>query len=355
MAYGHQSALWDCPSKVYTYAQARAIYDRIKPIRGRQVVTDCNMIGKVKPSHPLGKRSNVDTYSVRLNKFGPGLEHEAVQFVLYNTPVITYYSNNRIMVDTGGYHTASTHGFIDWFLGSTTRSRARKSHVTLGGKSYLIMGDKFALRYEQDGDGTGRVVFDMPAPDVFGYRINRAKANKVMREFKEFSRYFDTFISVRKQERELGYRKMMMEIVSVSREEIQAVLGNDHDGKRLAESKWTWLCETPSERSYHPHYFKRYAAWATYASVVAEFLELIKSDQPEDVKHANFYKATLVLITKTRHMHSGGEETIASVAFIKDSVRDVLYRYFASDILDKKRLPDGVVPNNKYGKWIRPE
>ena len=83
MAYGHQSALWDCPPRVYTYAQARAIYDRIKPIRGRQVVTDCNMIGKVKPSHPLGKRSNVDTYSVRLNKFGPGL----VDLLLEDLPV----------------------------------------------------------------------------------------------------------------------------------------------------------------------------------------------------------------------------------------------------------------------------
>ena len=257
------------------------------------------------------------------------------------------------MVDTGGYHTASTHEFIDWFLPTATRTRARKTHVTLGDKSYFITGDKFALRYEQEGDGTGRVVFDMPAPDVFGYQINRERANKVMREFKEFSRYFDTFISVRKQEREMGYRKLMVEIVSVSHEEMQAVLGNDHDGTRFTESKWTWLCETPAERNYY--HLNRHAAWETYVSVVAEFIELIKSDQPEDVKHANFYKATLALVTKARHMHSGGEETIASVKFIKDSVRDVLYRYFASDILDKKRLPDGAVPSNKYGKWLRPE
>ena len=72
MAFGQRSAVWDCPSGVYTYAQARAIYDKIKPIRGRQVITNYNGMesGAIKPSHPLGKRSNASLSYENLVKKG---------------------------------------------------------------------------------------------------------------------------------------------------------------------------------------------------------------------------------------------------------------------------------------------
>ena len=341
-----------CPREwVFTYAQARAIYDRIKPIRGRKVATNHNSPAPAKASHPLGARHLVDQYSVRLNEIDG---QEVVQFVLYRTPVITYYQNHTIVVDTEGFHSHSTHEFIDRFLGTRSCARMRKTHVTLGDVSYLIEGDKFNLRYEQGAEGTGKVVFDMPAPAVYGYKINRERANNVMKDFKEFSTYFNAFISLRKHEREVGfYHRRMVLGVGVNVDEVTSVLGCSSTGDeafQTATSEWTWLCETPDERGYFHR--NRSSSWDEYIKVLSKFIELIKSDQPEETKHANFYKAAIALTTRASHFNPNENEVFVPVQFIKNSVKDSLYRYYASNILDKKRLADGVVPNNRYAKWI---
>jgi len=66
--------------RVHDYAQALRIHDNTKPLRGRSP--------EIKP---LGARRDADTYHVRMNG-------EAVELVLYRTPVITFMPDDAVVL-----------------------------------------------------------------------------------------------------------------------------------------------------------------------------------------------------------------------------------------------------------------
>jgi hypothetical protein len=79
--------------RVHSYAEALRIHSNTKPLRGR-----------AEEIRPLGNRRDADTYWIR--KHG-----DAIELVLYKTPVITFEPDGDVVLFVDSYNSVSTHQF----------------------------------------------------------------------------------------------------------------------------------------------------------------------------------------------------------------------------------------------------
>lgn len=94
---------------------------------------------------------------------------------------------------------------------------------------------------------------------------------------------------------------------------------------------------------------------AEYRDGIAWFTETIKSDQPEETKHLNFYRGALaVLLTADRIYQRGQSDNtyIANAKNITKALDTTLLRAHAEQVLVRKELPIGSVSNGKYDVWL---
>jgi hypothetical protein len=98
-----------------------------------------------------------------------------------------------------------------------------------------------------------------------------------------------------------------------------------------------------------------------YKHTAQKFLDLIKSDQPEESKHTNFHKAALVVLS---HKHTNIVESKAEVgtksvwfdvAPAKTTLDTTLFKWFAPEVLERYEVPKGKVPETKYNSWMEGE
>jgi hypothetical protein len=93
MSYGHYRNSGITPIK--SYAQALAQWEMTKPIRGRK-----------EELRPLGNRKNT-WYALAKNDKGD------IECKLYDTPLVTFTTDNNIIIHNLGYITTSTSNFIE--------------------------------------------------------------------------------------------------------------------------------------------------------------------------------------------------------------------------------------------------
>jgi hypothetical protein len=92
------------------YNHYKSLYESVKPIRGRAFDV-----------RPIGKRRR-DWETIRMNG-------DVVECVLYQTPVVRYYPDGKIGVDTGGWVTPSTAEFMYTHSPFVCRKRNNKIQV----------------------------------------------------------------------------------------------------------------------------------------------------------------------------------------------------------------------------------
>jgi hypothetical protein len=103
-----------------TYGMAKELYDSIKPIRGR--ADDVRPLDDRRRTHEVIRKLHV-----RHEETGAMVEAYACR--LYNTDVVTYFPDESITIDTGGWDTQSTMRFINWV--SPVRVTTGKGHTWL--------------------------------------------------------------------------------------------------------------------------------------------------------------------------------------------------------------------------------
>ena len=91
-----------------------------------------------------------------------------------------------------------------------------------------------------------------------------------------------------------------------------------------------------------------------YERSAKAFEHLIRTDQPEQDKHTNFYKAALVLIAKleTDEMDIRVEEAYVQPKHIVPLLDDVLFMLYAHQVLVRYQLPMGKVSSGIYEHWM---
>jgi hypothetical protein len=327
---------------IIDYFNANRWWESTKPIRGRS-----NDI------RPLTERRYADCYSIRKNP-----SNNAIECVLYKTPVVAFMPDGEIEVRNGGYVTASTHMFIEEVLGAGIRVQGQrgKTIVRVGGHA-LTLGDGEVLRLRKDEQ---RRLYPVTTQTNYAYRINRKGANIVRARYKEFYDYFKGFVSLRAEESQGQYYGPMRTMINCTFTELADSLGSkefwDKDYLTVRVNDWDALTMKPGT----------YSGWASvpkekYERVMQEFLGLITPDQPEESKHTSFHKAMLILLS---YRHNGitekrgdvGSKSVwLDVAQAKTTLDTTLFKWFAPEVLERYEVPMGKLPETKYNSWMEGE
>ena len=85
--------------KHYSFATWKKRHDDIKPIRGRSPEI-----------RPLGERRDADKLSIRMTS------PDCVELVLYQTPVIKWYSDDSVAVNCGRWTSEFTCRFVEHLM-----------------------------------------------------------------------------------------------------------------------------------------------------------------------------------------------------------------------------------------------
>lgn len=227
----------DAP-RFYTYAEAARWEAAVTPIRGRP---DCKPLGARHKTHATIRR-----------------EGEAVTCRFYNTDVLTYHPDGRIVVNLGGWATQSTCAFITQVAGIHAWIQYNRVWVSAGGHYPLHAQGENTLRL--DGGG---VTLDNPMR-VTQHKINRAGANTVRRIYKPFKDYLTGVMKVRDE----GFSKQEM---------------GDTFG---------WKTENAPQL---PPMIRISGRYKVNGAPIDGVLALATPTEDAEQTHANFYKASLWL------------------------------------------------------------
>ena len=330
--------------RVQTYALAKNLHDSIKPIRGRSPEI-----------RPLGNRRDADSYWVRMNG-------EDVEFVLYKSAVITYKPDGGVVLTPDTYSTVSTHQFFDRVLGVDARASRQNSVIGLLNKKgevvnrYTVRG-KDTLTLRLDKSGNWQCVEG--AKPQFAWHLNRQSANNVRVRYKEFITYFKGMVSLRTEEIHMQYYNNSLSGIRVSITELQNAFGveksdstepNSNNDPDHIIGNMQWIHDQPQR---HYNYGTKRAG--EYQDGMTQFLELIKSDQPEDTKHLNFYKGALAMLMSADRIYQRGQDDntyIAKAKNITKALDTTLLRAHAEQVLVRKELPIGSVSKGTYEGWL---
>lgn len=327
--------------RVETYALAKNLFDSIKPIRGRSPEI-----------RPLGNRRDADSYWVRM-------DGENVVFMLYKSPVITYKPNGDVVLSNGGYSTVSTHQFFDRVLGVDARASRQVSVIGLLNKKGEVvnrytLNDRDTLTLKLDGVGNWCVVDG--AKTQFSWHLNRQEANNVRLRYKEFITYFKGMVSLRTEDVKPNYHYEPIPCINVSLTELQNAFDVEKSEDEMENNpdhiigNMHWIHDQPQR---HFNYGTKRAS--EYKEGMAQFMELIKSDQPEDTKHLQFYKGALAVLLSGDRIYQRGQDDNTYLVKAKPIVKaldTVILKAHAQQVLVRKELPLGSVSKGAYDRWL---
>lgn len=308
--------------RVDNYKFAKHLHDNIKPLRGRSP--------EIKP---LGDRRDADTYHIRM-------DGEAVELVLYKTPVITFMPDGEVVLFVDSYNTVSTHQFIQQVLGIGASGVRRTTVLTINNSKYTL-ADKDKMRLRK-GDKGWEVLNPM---QQWTWRLDRKAVSNVRAQYGEFYKYLKGFVNLRTENMKISHwAEKEKDCIRVQQSEFKSVCGGtfpmsayaymDKRGKQALD--WNAV---------KPHQYEKSAAM---------FEKLIRSDQPEEDKHTNFYKAALLLIAKLENdrMDIRTDDVTVVSKNIVPLLDDVLFMMNAHQVLVRKALPQGKVSSGIYEHWM---
>jgi hypothetical protein len=309
--------------KIQDYATALKLHDNIKPLRGRSP--------EIKP---LGDRRDADTYHIRK-------DGDAVELVLYKTPVITFMPDGEVTLFVDSYNTVSTHQFLSHVLGISASGVRRTTVLTINNSKYTL-ADKDKLRLRKDVSGNWQV---LNAMQQWAWRLDRKAVTNVRSKYGEFYKYLKGFVNLRTESiTENTWNPRTFDGIHVEQSEFKSVFGS-----MTSVRSYTYMDKRGRQHiNYSPVRLEQYKASSN------AFEKLIRPDQPEEDKHTNFYKAALLLVAKLENdaMDIRTDSIRVRSKHIVPLLDDVLFMLYADEVLIRKALPQGKVSTGIYEHWM---
>lgn len=341
---------------LFSYEGAKKYHDQIKPLRNGA------RVGR----RPLGARKDTHMF-IRENNEGN------LECVCYETAMVIFKKDNGVVVTPGKWPSSLTCSFIEGLLPDTSVNRTRGMmvlHLNRQKEKYpLEEGTSVELvRIPVEPNHPGR----WEVRNTEGVRVwapNRAKANSVRAKYKEMIGYHKGMVSLLTQEREktnednpfeaskvLALPKdMLADTLGTSTRMENRYMGNgQHTDVETTYIDVKLFTDVGNKPTWQEH--KRRAEWY---GVRDKVLDLMRSDQPEETKHANFLKASMGLMCAASGVRSftfdvkGPYRPIElSYSTAADAVTAFLTLAYAEEIMELKQMPVGRVPTTSYAVML---
>jgi hypothetical protein len=312
-----------------------------------------------------------------------------MECVLYDTAVVTFKRDGGVVVTPGKWPSSFTCAFIEGILPDTSVNRARGMVVLR-----LNSGANF-IKHPLKQDTSIELVRGQVEPErpgrwavrnAEGVRVwtpNRAKANSVRARYKEMLGYHKGIVSLLTQEREKNNEDDPFEaskLIVLPKNMLADTLGTmtrtEHRynmGQRTevehayidlkiytdAKNKPTWggyshhKLGSPEYDTHMMQIQKRRADWFAVRDKV---LDLMRNDQPEETKHANFLKAALGLMCVASGVRSFSISADMPVEMSYSAAAEAVTKFLtlahAEEIMELKQMPVGRVPTTNYAEML---
>ena len=299
--------------RIVTYEEAKLRYEQIKPIRGRAADV-----------RPLGVRKN-DSYRIA-KRINPLSNITSYQCFLYRTPVVEFKPDGDVEINMGGRGSTATRTFIERVLHLSCYSKNSSSVLCLGNKAEVVLHHTktTVIRRLEGYPFAWELASSEP---VYETQLNKKKANNVRAQYSEFEKYLKGMVNLRTEQRESNttYRGSTY-ILPPS--------------IRIGKTEFTEMDVKGSD-----------------VRAKGRFpVELMTSDQPEESKHSNFYKAALEIVLALRggaSLRFAGVDIHVQSDSILPKFREIVYIHHSDEVFEKVLLPVGKAASKKYDSWLK--
>jgi hypothetical protein len=329
--------------RIANYTEAYAKWNNTKPMRGRS-----------DDKRPLGERRDVDTYSIRKNVWT-----EAIELVLYQTPVIKFTADDEVVLNYGRWPSASTCQFITRVLAGVGAIRVRGDVVLHFGDVVQKLGENEELVLVRvDGRWQPKQI-----KTLFDYRVNRKEANNVRKDVKQFRDYLQGMVKLMEDDTVMygqTYKR-----ISRSYAELGEVFGYRRELKesmvRIDVNDWQRLAEKPQPRYGNDAAEQEKRDWEAYNTMSDKFYELVKNEQDDNTRHQNYWIAFNILFAYQNYVYWIDEDNahekklyLAS-EYLEKYLEEILFARFSDRVFKLIELEKGKVPTGRYDKYVRSE
>lgn len=326
--------------KLHTYADALKKWNNTKPMRGRD-----------EDKRPLGERRDVDTYSIRKNVWT-----DAIECVLYQTPVVTFTTEDEVKIKFGTWSSASTCQFISRILVGVGAYRVR-GDVVLGfaGNIKAMVRDHEELVLVRTGNGAW-----MPkeTQTLYDYRVSRKEANNVRKMVSQFKDYLNGVIKLKGDV--VTTYGVEHEVIRSNYTELFEVFGMEYEANesgRVRPNVDKWLSLDAKPKYFRPD--TKHEAWVQYRALTAEFFDLVKNDQDDNCRHQNYWIAFNILFVQGQRLWWREPDEIWGVTMgsheLEKYLDKILFKMFSDKVYTKVALAEGKVPTGKYDDYVMTE
>jgi len=187
--------------RIRSYADAMMRLKKTKPIRGRSAnAPDKYNRDSPTPCIPLGRREDIDIYSIREGENGN------IELVNYRKPLLTFTPDNKIIISPK-YTGLMESGMVGRVLDIPAWLDRKKIGIIVDAERHVI---------KQNGSLTlsceGECLSVLEKEVVYSYYVNRKASNIVRSRYSGFMKYLHGFLQLRKNMDTNELRMSMMEI-----------------------------------------------------------------------------------------------------------------------------------------------
>lgn len=353
--------------RIRSYADAVARLKKTKPIRGRTPETpDKYGRDSLTPCVPLGRREDIDTYSIRQGENGN------IELVNYRKALLTFTPDNKIII-TPRWMGLMESGMVGRVLDIPAWLDRKKIGIIVDAERHVI---------KQNGSLTlnceGECLSVLDKEVVYSHYVNRKASNNVRAQYSGFLKYFGGFLSLRKDVDGRDIRVSMMEIadcIGYEYKERGVWQGGRNQGR--TEQVWQPALESVKLMEFKPQGYRclglvRNSAvgggkanpygdetlWSAYSRQCKSFFAAIADDQPEDGRVDNYYRMTLTLLALSMpYTHRNplvGEDMPVDipVSAVERMLDKIMLQWHSEEMIEKRPLKPNQLPNDKYEAYV---
>jgi hypothetical protein len=329
------------------YNEAAKRLNNTKPIKGREPVIV-----------PLGDRRDCDKYSIRKSVWT-----DAIECVLYTTPVIKFTVEDEVIINIGKWPSASTCQFISRILWNVSANRVRGDvvlHFNGGTKALVEQCEELVLVRAENGAWMPK-----EKQTLYDYRVNRKEANNVRKSVSEFRKYLNGVVKLKGETNtynEGTYYETTSTRVKASYTELIEVFGQEKPNDGVNNGRVRPNVDAWDGLSVKPRYWtgaeRKAEAWQEYRDKTAKFFDLVRNDQDDNCRHQNYWIAFNVLLIQEKRVWWRDDvnfNVVVGVEQFEKHLDKILFTMFSDKVFKRVALAEGKVPTGKYESYVMSE